>query len=75
MAVFGQTLFNLPQCRTPLTGPHTPSGEKPTSDETTLGSMICAFDRQEWSQRESRKRCPSQSCGVTVRYSLLHMMV
>lgn len=50
MAVFGGTLFNLPQCPTPLTGPHIPSGEKPTSDETTLGSMICAFDKQEWSQ-------------------------
>lgn len=49
MAIFGGPLFSLLQCPTPLTGP---SGERPTSDETTLGRLtVCAFDRREWSSK------------------------
>lgn len=52
MAIFGGPLFSLLQCPTPLTGPHIPSGERPTSDETTLGRLtVCAFDGQEWSSK------------------------
>ena len=56
MAVFGGTLFNLPQCPTPLTGPHTSSGEKPTSDETTLGSIICALIDKNGHKEESEEK-------------------